>query len=193
MSGDRTHAFFTAAVYDESRHPIPAGWSDDMPSAGALLFTSDGGQQLQDYDVYHSESHFGMGPLSQPYAFIGKVRDVYAERISELRVLSESCVAVEGYIDELSLDIRLLCGFSSPIHQIWTSSHVHGVVDLYMQTIGQRPPYVFAHYGLVVAEPTEWWSARSYSFLGTVPMSAWLRRSLRRSMSCYPRPPPSQR
>ena len=164
-----------------------------MPYAGVLLCTGDARRLLLEYDVYHSNSHIGMGPISQPYKFIGKVRDVYAERINDLRVLLESTPAVEGYIDQLSLDIRLLCGFASPIHQIWTSSHEHGVVDLYMQTIGQRPPYVFAHYGLVVAEPTEWWRPRSYSFLGTIPMSAWLRRSLRRSMSCYPRPASSQR
>ena len=83
MLGDRSHAFITPAVYDNTQ-VLPAGLREDLPTRGMLMFTAHPSQALKNYDVYYSPGHIGMGPLSQPYEFIGKVRDVYAERIREI-------------------------------------------------------------------------------------------------------------
>ena len=42
-----------------------------------------------------------MGPLLLQYEFLGKVRDVYAERMNDLLSPSESSMATENHIDEV--------------------------------------------------------------------------------------------
>ena len=70
--------------------------------------------------------------------------------------------------------IRGLCGYGEPIHEFWAMRNEHRGLDLYIQTIGQVPAGVVSHYCLDVSDATRWWTARSYSYHGMVPMPMWV-------------------
>ena len=173
MPGYHVHSFFTAAVYDQDGRPIPAGLAEfEMAYAGVLLFMSDPSQNPANYDVYWSLSNVALGPFSQAYHFLGKVREFYAIQPGPMQ-RNLAAVAREGLSDGLVRMIRMLCGYGKPIHQFWAFSNPQGSLDLYVQTMGQRPADVFSHYRLEVADPNEWWRAQSYQYVGSVCMPDW--------------------
>ena len=176
MPGYHVHSFFTAALYDGSGRPVPAGLVDlDLPYAGALLFMSDQSQQIQNYDVYHTLSNVAMGPFSHAYVCLGKVHEVYASLppMSEQNIMASTREVIH---DERLRGMRALCGYGKPIHQMWAFAHFNGGLDLYVQTIGSFPPDVFVHYGLHIDEPSDWWRARSYEVMGVIHMPDWASR-----------------
>ena len=144
----------------------------ELPYAGALLFMSDPSQHLANYDVYHTMSNASLGPFSQSYVLLGKVHEVYAV-LPGLSPQNRVASAREVLLGARLRQIRTLCGYGKPIHQMWAFSNPHGSLDLYVQTMGQRPPDVFSHYMLQVAEPADWWRARSYDFIDVVSMPDW--------------------
>ena len=182
MPGYYVHSFFTEAGFDADMRPIPAGLAEfELPFAGSLLFMSDPSQLLANYDVFFSKSHVGMGPLSQAYEYRGKVREFY-------RALPKSAPQHartsnrEIVLDARIQGIRLLCGYSKSIHQLWAFGNLEGSVDLYIQTLGQRPPDVFTHYVLRVAEASDWWRAREYEYVRTIHMPEWAPGAPRSAM-----------
>lgn len=159
----------TAAVYPKHGYPVPAGVGHGMRYAGTLMFMSDPSHRLDSYDVFHSHSNVGMGPFSQSYVHLGKLHEVYVvPPLSGQR--SELCMR-EG--DPRNRTIRQICGYDSPIHQIWAFGHPEKGLDLYVQTMGSNPPDIFSHYWVDVAVPSEWWRARSYTYVGDVSMPEW--------------------
>ena len=171
MPGYHVHSFMTAAVYDRDERPIPAGSVDlQLPYAGTLLFMSDPSQDPRCYEVYHSLSNDCMGPFSQAYALLGQIRDVYPEQ-REIPTNRRSMREVPS--DPTLALIRQVCGYGKPIHQIWAFAHWERGLDLYVQTIGQPPFDIFAHYWVDVADPSDWWRAQVYQFVGIVSMPDW--------------------
>ena len=171
LSASHVHGFFTAALYDKLGWPIPAGIAVGNSYGGTLLFQSNTPQPLKDYDVFHSLSDVAMGPLSHSYEYIGKVHELWAELsvysdAEEQEVMSR--FRDEVYMDERTRDIRYLCGFGVAVGQYWAVANRHGKVDLYVQTVGQEPADMVAHYGIGVSDPTAWCCARIYSFFGVV-------------------------
>ena len=70
-------------------------------------------------------------------------------------------------------NIRVLCGFWSPIYEMWAMRSWSGGVDLYCKTMEQPPLDVFEHYRLHVAEPSDWWRARGFNYIGMISMPEW--------------------
>ena len=174
MPGYHVHSFMTAAVFDPNNRPIPAGLlvDFDFPYAGTLLFMSDPSHDPNNYEVYHSLSNDCMGPFSQAYAFLGKIHEVYAVRQSmEIKTIWIS--GREVHSDPRLALIRRVCGYGKPIHQIWAFTNWQRGLDLYVQTIGQPPFDVFAHYWVDVADPSDWWRAQTYQFVDIVTMPDW--------------------
>ena len=166
------HGFFTAAGYDERGRPWPAGLVPGLPYAGTLIFTSEAPQGIQNYDVYHSPSSVAMGPLSQTYEFMGKVQELYASLSPPSEEFFMRCRR-EVLMDGRSRDVRHLCGFGFAVHQFWTIDNEHGGVDMYVQSIGEMPDTV-VRYALGVAEASQWWRARTYTFVGTEVLQSWM-------------------
>ena len=77
-------------------------------------------------------------------------------------------------------DIRSLCGFWVPVYEMWAMRSWSGGVDLYVQTMDQEPFDVFERYHLDIAEPSQWWRARDYDYVGTISMPEWAPRIVRR-------------
>ena len=77
MPGYYVHSVYTAAMMHGAL-PVPAGrFMHEAPYGGSLLIMSDASQEWGNYDVYHSDSNVAMGPFTQSYQLLGKVRDVY--------------------------------------------------------------------------------------------------------------------
>ena len=173
MPGYHVHSFFTAAGFDRSGKPIPAGLADlELPYAGSLLFMSDRSQDPNNYDVYHTMSNESMGPFSQAYDLLGKIHEIY-EVLPGLSKTNRVASARERLLDPRLRLIRRVCGYGKPIHQIWAFRSPERGLDLYVQTIGQRPFEVFARYWVDVADPSDWWRARNYHFVGMVDIPEW--------------------
>ena len=172
MPGYHVHAFFTAAGFDTGRRVWPAGKMEGTAYAGSMLFMSDPSQRMENYDVYHSFSNVGLGPFSQSYAYLGKVHQLYAVSLVPPPAPRAASMR-EVPIDARTYGIRALCGWGAAIHEIYAMAGANGGLDLYVHTMGQRPRDIFAHYYLDIAEPTEWWRARDYSFIGLVTVPEW--------------------
>ena len=182
MPGFHVHSFFTAAVYDVDGRPIPAGLAEfPMDYAGALLFMSDASQDPANYDIYWSLSNVALGPFSQAYDYLGKVREFYAVMPGPMQ-RNQRAVTGEGLSDGRVRMIRTLCGYAKPIHQFWAFSNPQGSLDLYVQTMGQRPADVFSLYKFEVVDPNDWRRARSYEYVGSLRMPDWAPRAPRSAL-----------
>ena len=144
-----------------------------MPYVGSLLFMSDPSQQLRNYDVYHSQSSVALGPFSQAYDYLGKVNVVYAGVIPELPDRVFASMRERGILDMRAQGIWELCGDASPVHEMYAMSSVGGGLDLYVHTMGQSPAALYSHYHLEIDEPSNWWMAERYAYLGLVTMPEW--------------------
>ena len=184
MPGYHVHSIFTEAGLDEDKRPIPAGRTHiELPYGGSLLFMSDRSQLLMNYDVFHSSSHVAMGPLSQAYVYLGKLHEVYPPTLWLPQTPQHARTSErETLLDERTLGLRALCGHHKPIYQMWAFGDYNGSVNLYVQKVGQRPPDVFVHYVLRVADPSDWWRARHYECVGAVSMPDWAPKPLRAAL-----------
>ena len=179
MPGYHVHSFMTAAVFDRNNKPIPAGLVDlELPYAGTLLFMSDPSHDPNNYEVYHSLSNDCMGPFSQAYVLLGKIHEVYPVQreihaVEPVLSLTNRRSMREVHSDPRLALIRKVCGYGKPSHQIWAFTNWQRGLDLYVQTIGQPPFEIFAHYWVDVADPSDWWRAQVYQFVGIVTMPDW--------------------
>ena len=169
------HSFACEASYDAQGRVFPAGRIETYAYAGMLLFIADPvSPDIRDYDVYHTMSSVAMGPLGQEYRHLGKVGGVYPPETMPIppQALIER-MRQEVAIDDRLVEIRQLCGYSSPIFTI-RAVPVQNGLELYVQTIGQAPPETYSVYAVEsITNPHEWWQAWEYTYVDTGEVPAW--------------------
>ena len=133
---------------------------------------------LRNYDVFHWLSNVGMGPFSKAYGYLGKVHQLYTGGYEPPPPITSMR---EARLDRRTGEIRSLCGYGAAIHEIYAMASHLGGLDVYVQTVGEKPLDAFSHYRVDIAEPCDWWMSRGYEFVGVLSMPEWAPTALPRA------------
>ena len=131
----------------------------DQPylSVGTMMLVSTPTHHLPEYELYHSQAEYTMGPFSRQWNELGRFSKIFGKNISGTKMQIFGAIHSEAY------------AFNGR----------EGGVDFYVRAALTVPAMRYHHYWLNIADNTNFWKAKGYDYMGTVDKANWAKKQYR--------------